>query len=319
MRVYISVIYVNYNSSQLTINSIKSLEKQCKDVSFEIIIVDNASKIEEKEIINDWLSSLPSNSVKLINSQQNLGFGKANNLGAENAAGEYLFFLNPDTVVCNDVLTIFSTFLEKSDPSTVACGGSLLSAGGQPTSSYGNFPGLMQELGNIGFGLSLFLGKYYQKRIAINVPVHQSTPMLVPYVVGADIFISALAFRDVNGFDENFFMYYEETDLFYRLSKNGFFAWVVPEAKIIHLEGGTVSSLSTEKFNQTKFEMILTSKLYYYKKWFSLVTVQLLKAVFFAQILVQFTKGKMGDKILPLLKSYFSIVWGTTTTSSSAH
>ena len=111
MRAFISVIYVNYNSSQLTIDSIRSLETHCKDVSFEVIIVDNASKVEEKYGLDLWAGQNSTKNVKIIWADQNLGFGKANNLGASCATGKFLFFLNPDTLICNDALSVFSEFL----------------------------------------------------------------------------------------------------------------------------------------------------------------------------------------------------------------
>jgi GT2 family glycosyltransferase len=129
-------------------------------------------------------------------------------------------------------LSIFSEFLEKSSPSEIACGGKLLTVDKEPTASYGDFHGVLQELGNIGLGLSFILGKHYQSRVAINSVTHQKAPARVPYIVGADIFIYADTFNNLRGFDESFFMYYEETDLFFRLSDS----YIVPEAKGIWLE-----------------------------------------------------------------------------------
>jgi GT2 family glycosyltransferase len=92
MRAFISVIYVNYNSSQLTIDSMRSLETHCKDVSFEVIIVDNASKVEEKHVLELWLTQKSTKTVNVIYADHNLGFGKANNLGVKHATGKFLFF-----------------------------------------------------------------------------------------------------------------------------------------------------------------------------------------------------------------------------------
>ncbi|MEQ8684153.1 MAG: glycosyltransferase family 2 protein [Imperialibacter sp.] len=308
MSALISVVYVNYNSSALTIHSISSLATHCKDVSFEVIIVDNASKVDEKRALDASVKEREWGNVSIIYSSENLGFGKANNLGASNATGKYLFFLNPDTIVCNNVLKIFCEFLQSSSQNTVACGGSLLTVDLKPNSSYGNFPGLLQELGNVGLGLSFVLGSYYKKRVAINSVANLTNPFKVPYIVGANIFISAEAFKTVNGFDQNFFMYYEETDLFYRLSKKGLGSFIVPEGRIIHLEGGVVNTLAPEKFNHFKFEMLLASKLYYYQKWSTSILLPLLKLIFLLQVVVQFSKGRMGDKLKPLLRSYFSII-----------
>ncbi|WOK06311.1 glycosyltransferase family 2 protein [Imperialibacter roseus] len=310
MNTVVSIVYVNYNSSALIVDSIDSLTAHCKDVPFEVIIVDNASKVEEKLKLDSLRMERNWNNIQIIYAGENLGFGRANNLGATKAIGKYLFFLNPDTLICNDVVRILFDFLESSEPKIIACGGSLLTADKKPTSSYGNLPGIFQELGNIGLGLSFILGGYYKRHLAINAAVYQTTPTKVPYIVGADIFIYADAFNDLNGFDECFFMYYEETDLFYRLSKKRLDSYIVPDAQIIHLEGGAVNSLATEKFNHAKFEMLLASKIYYYRKWSSKSSLPLFKLIFLLQIVVQFTKGNMGSQLKPLLKSYFSIVLG---------
>jgi len=311
MNTIVSVVYVNYNCSALTLDSIESLTNNCKDVAFEVIVVDNASEIEEKDLLKTGIAARQWRNVKLIYSDKNLGFGKANNLGAINSNGKYIFFLNPDTLVCNNVLKIFSEFLSTSERSVVACGGNLQTADAKPNASFGNFPGLMQELGNLGLGLSLLLGNFYKRRIAVNAVVEKEIPFRAEYVVGADIFILADFFRELDGFDEGFFMYYEETDLFYRLSKKGLHCFIVPEAKIVHFEGGAINAFSSGYFNYAKFEMLLSSKLYYYSKWRPAPALPFFKLLFFVQVLAQFSKGRMGPKLRPLLRIFFSTVSGS--------
>ena len=98
----VSIIIVNYNSIDLTIDCVNSIFQQTADVKFEIIIVDNASKNKEAERLQAEFE----NSVKMIEAKINLGFGKANNLGTKYAAGDYVFFLNPDTVLMNNAVKI---------------------------------------------------------------------------------------------------------------------------------------------------------------------------------------------------------------------
>lgn len=317
MNAMVSVIYVNFNSSAFVLDSIASLAANCKDVPFDVIIVDNASKLAEREVLKIGLAEGGWKNTKIIYSEENLGFGKANNLGARHSNGKYLLFLNPDTLACNDILKIFRDFLESSEPRVVACGGNLLTADARPNSSFGNFPGLLQELGNLGLGLSILLGRYYQRKIAINAVVEKPIPFRVPYIVGADVFILANAFKNLGGFDEGFFMYYEETDLFFRLSKKGLYPCIVPDARIVHFEGGSVNAYGEDHFNYIKFEMLLSSKLYYYKKWRSRFIIPVFKFLFFAQILTQFAKGRMGSKLKPLLKIYFSTVGRSTNKQGS--
>ena len=301
----VSIIYVNYNTSKLIVDSIISLRDQCLDTPFEIIIVDNSSSEKEKKILIDGFHG--DDNVQLIFSETNLGFAKANNHGASHSIGKYLFFLNPDTLILNDVLKIFYNYLESCDKKIVACGGNLLNPDLSPTSSYGNFPGILLELCNIGLGLSFVLNGYYNKYVAISCEVSDQVIQKVPYIVGAALFISAKSFNFLKGFDENYFMYYEETDLFLRLKKAGLEVRMLPAAKIVHYEGGSIGKSDAKRFNYFKFEILLRSKMYYYEKW-QPHTLIVVKAIIFSQILVQYAKGKWGNDLRVLLSIYRKII-----------
>ena len=304
MNPAVSVIYVNYNTSDLLLQSVKSLTEQCRIVPFEIIIIDNASRPEDRQQLQNGLDELNNGNIYVIFSPTNAGFSKANNLGARESKGRYLLFLNPDTLVMNDVLTIFYNFLEWSAQNIAACGGNLLKDDLSPNYSYGNFPGMLYEICSIGFGLRYLFNDYYKESIFIGKTVEGNEVREAPYITGADIFIRADLFRSMNGFDENFFMYYEETDLFLRLARQGYRSFILPEAKIIHFEGGSVAQSSELTFNYRKFEMTLKSKLYYFSKWYSQPTVGFLKVVVLLQILVQYLKGSQGKSLKRSLSIY---------------
>ena len=304
MNPLVSVIYVNYNTSGLLLQSIGSLIVQCREIPFEIIIIDNASREEDKLNLQKGVSDLQHDHIQIQFSAVNLGFSKGNNLGAKDAKGRYLFFLNPDTVVLNDVIKIFSRYLDSTDPATAACGGNLLKEDGSANYSYGNFPGMLYEVCSIGFGLRYLFNEYYEKHVFIGRTVEGTEPLKAPYITGADIFIRAEIFHLLNGFDENFFMYYEETDLFKRLERSGYQSYILPEARIIHFEGGSVGKTSPEIFNYNKFEMTLRSKLYYFKKWFPPQTTVGLKIVVLFQILVQYARGNNGSNFKKLFSIY---------------
>ncbi|MBC7743601.1 MAG: glycosyltransferase family 2 protein [Flavobacterium sp.] len=308
MNPQVSVIYVNYNTSDLLIQSVKSLIAQCRRIPFEIIVIDNASREEERRSLKNGLDAIDQEQIKLVFSEINLGFGKANNLGTKHTKGNYLFFLNPDTIVVNDVLSLFYNFLESADKRIVACGGNLLKDDFTPNYSYGNFPGLLYEVCSIGIGLRILINKYYLKHIFIGKKIKESVIVKAPYIIGADVFIRARCFKDMKGFDENFFMYYEETDLFMRLHKKGYESYILPDAKIIHFEGGAVGNTSSTIFNHKKFELTFKSKLYYFSKWYSPYKVSLLKVIMLLQIIVQYIKGKQGNNFKMLLSIYWQIM-----------
>ena len=120
----ISIIIVNYNTCDLTLQCLQSVYEKTVDVGFEVIVVDNASSDNSVEMIKKMFPQ-----VKIIESVENLGFGKANNLGVKYANGDYLFLLNSDTILISNVIFEFYRFMQKS-PQIAACGGNLIDASG---------------------------------------------------------------------------------------------------------------------------------------------------------------------------------------------
>lgn len=229
----VSIIYVNYNSSNLIANSIKSIIELTKGISYEIIVVDNNSQQEDK---NKLKTLCTTNNIILIESDTNLGFGKGNNLGAKYATGEYLFFLNPDTYLINNAISQLLDFAKEHD--ILTCGANLFSANNTPTLSYWMLmPSIKDEI-------SAFLCNIPLKIKYRNSHEHNftTTPKEVAFITGADLMIHNELFNKLNGFDEDFFMYFEETDLQYRLKNLGYKIYNLPSAKIVHLESQTLSS-----------------------------------------------------------------------------
>ena len=258
MNPQVSIIIVNYNSHSVIGRCIDSVYKFVSEPSYEIIVVDNASEPASVRFIKE---NYPR--VKLIENTENKGFGAANNIGVQQAAGKYLFFLNPDAILTDNAVIRFYDFLEKASPEEVSCGGNLILEDGNPATAYGNFPSLLQEWSDIGF--RRFYPKYYDKHLCLGKACHKATePFRVPYITGADIFIRKEAFQKAGGFDERFFLYYEETDLFYRLSRMGYDSYVLPDVKIIHLEGP--SMLKDGELNYRKWAFWEKSKYYYFRK-----------------------------------------------------
>jgi GT2 family glycosyltransferase len=97
MSPVVSVIYVNYNTSGLLLQSICSLMLECRQIPMEIIIIDNNSRKDEKLKLQQGLDELNHENIQVIFSDINAGFSRANNRAAKKATGKYLFFLNPDT------------------------------------------------------------------------------------------------------------------------------------------------------------------------------------------------------------------------------
>ena len=247
----VSIIYVNYNSSNLIINSINSVIELTSDISYEIIVVDNNSSSEEKNKLRNYCN--PKN-IKIIESDINLGFGKGNNLGTKYAKGEYLFFLNPDTYLINNAINKLYNFAKEHNIQT--CGANLFSANNKPTLSYWMLmPSIKDEIS--AFLCNLPLKIKYRNSHEHNLT---TTPKEVAFITGADLMIHNELFNKLNGFDEDFFMYFEETDLQYRIKQLGYKIYNLPTAKIVHLESQTLSSQTK------KLKLFFTSRKKFYIK-----------------------------------------------------
>jgi len=247
----VSVIIVNYNTLDLTIACVNSIYAQTKDVSFEIIVIDNASSDGSGEYLKS------ENRIDFIESDKNLGFGGANNIAAQKARGEYLFFLNSDTALMNNAIGNLLSFM-KSNPKAGICGGNLYDVSGKLIHSHMMImPSLFHEINSLLLGLPLRL-MYGRKRIYNPT----NSPLEVAYVTGADLFISKSLFNSLGGFDPIFFMYYEETELTYRVKKLGLRVFNVPNAKTIHLEGQSFSIKGKREEEILKSRKLFLVKVY---------------------------------------------------------
>ena len=251
--VEVSIIIVNYNTSQLVHNCIESINKNTKGVTYEIIVVDNNS-INDREL--EALKTL--DSVTYIQSLQNLGFGKANNLGVKNAVGKYLLFLNPDTLFLNNVLHEMISFMEDKN-SAGMCGANIFDGEGNPHHSYRMINSLY--LCELDYFLRCIISKLvWGKNCEFN---HTSCIRRVSFITGADIFIRRSLFQKLNGFDPDFFMYDEDRDLCQRVMESGYSLYNLPSAKIMHLEGKSF------KISEARVERQLAGRFIYLKKHYS--------------------------------------------------
>lgn len=263
----ISVIYVNYNTSEMLTESLASLVHWTNDCSYEVIIVDNASNLEERKKLEKLKKRYGTIPITLINSDENLGFGRANNLGATYAAGDYLFFLNPDTLLIMDAISILVKFI-KNESNIGAIGGQLLDTELNETCSFGvEFDSLESERRNASLMnmVNRFLGKKNNSKQSIDGFLEYKTPA---YIFGADLMIPTAIYKELSGFDPDFFMYGEEQELQFRIVKGGKKIKFLPEAKIVHIDGGSFDS--TSEFNPIQFKMRMQGKYLFFLKAYGL-------------------------------------------------
>ncbi len=245
----VSVIIVNFNTSTLLHRCLHSIKEKTFGVEYEIIVIDNASSDDSVRFVKSNHAD-----VHVIESETNIGFGKANNLGSEQAKGKYLFFLNSDTELLNDAISHLFHFME-THPRCGIAGGNLVNASGDPTHSYRRtLPGPISELYRfIPSLIPIVEGKNWHFN-------HTRKPMEVGYITGADMMIRRDLFTRLGAFDPDFFMYYEEAELTRRVRNSGQKAYSVPAARILHLKGSSLEFLSSAK------SVVYRSKYLYLKK-----------------------------------------------------
>ena len=226
----ISVVIVNYNLSQEILACLDSFDRHPSQEEFEIIVVDNQSSDDMLPVLRERLEQ--NTHCRLIPLNENRGFGTACNAGAEAANGEYLCFLNPDTEIKNDLLHD----LRESQRETSA---DLIGPAYGPAKlleyNAGVFPSVVLEALNV-----LLIGRYLEALyMGIRRRFSRERPLPVDWVLGACLFLSRDRFRQLNGFDESFFLFFEEMDLCRRLKRQGGRVVFSPACELDHI--GSVS------------------------------------------------------------------------------
>lgn len=208
----LSIIIVSYNTKNDLKNCLKSIYKYTTGFKFEVIVVDNNSLDGSPDMVAKHFPK-----VKLTRSRENLGFGKANNLGASIAKGGYLLFLNSDTLIDDNVFEYVLTQVKGiADLGAYTC--RLLYADGsiQPTGGY--FPNLLRLLMWHTALDELSLIKKTVKPIHPDISFYNQS-FEPDWITGAFMIVPRSLFLKVKGFDPNIFMYGEDLELCFRLKK----------------------------------------------------------------------------------------------------
>ena len=247
----VSVIIVNYNTLHVLRPCLDSLIEQTNGIDYEIIVVDNGSTDGSIEALAE------DKRIVFIPTGKNLGFGKANNKGLEQAKGEYIFFLNSDTLLKNNALKMLYDFAKQYQGKLGAVGCVLEDRQGNRIHSYGQFPKMGNDFQKF-LWLPILKGLHLYHQPAIEYPEHW---MKVDFVTGADLFVSRQVLDECGSFHPAFFMYCEETEMEYRFKQKGYDNILLRGPRIVHLEGKSYTSHSLKKTT-----MIMRSHFLYFKK-----------------------------------------------------
>lgn len=279
----VSIIIVNYNTRHLTSDCITSVVEKTEGISYEIILVDNASNDGSKEMFEN------DSRVTYIYSERNGGFGYGNNLGMEVAKGRYFLLLNSDTLLVNNAVKEFYDFAESQTRKQVY-GCYLQNGKRQYSCSSFFFPAF-----TIKDFLKRFWGKKHKKEDGFEIKN-------VEAISGADMFFHREIYDRIGGFDNNIFLYGEEGEWQYRMMKAGYPCCIIPQPQIIHLEGQSM------KMSPSKMAIKWKSHFYILKKHMFYPTYLLARAYYAVNLLLRNISHWMDPEYAPYFRAILSSV-----------
>jgi GT2 family glycosyltransferase len=226
--VKLSIIIVNWNTRDITRDCLRSIREHVTSLTYEVIVVDNASSDGSAEMICDEFPD-----VRLIANDDNLGFGRANNQAMRVARGEYFFLLNSDTVILDGAVERLIDFIA-ADPSIGIAGCKLLFEDRTLQSSCSRFPSIRVALLE-DLMLYKFLSRRLQGEWLLGGYWPHDHARDVDAVWGAAMLLRREVFDQTGGFDERIFMYGEDLEWCWRVHDKGWRIAFTPDAAIIHL------------------------------------------------------------------------------------
>jgi GT2 family glycosyltransferase len=233
----VAVVIVSYKCAALTIESLRSVaaERATPGMHIRAIVVDNASgdtpQIAAAIESNGWRSW-----ATVVTAPKNGGFAYGNNLGIARAQEEhtpsYIYLLNPDAQVRRGAIESLVHFME-SHPKAGIAGSSFENLDGSDWPIAFHFPSFTSEMLQ-GMEMGPLIRLFKRWTVAQNMTQVEQP---VDWICGASMLIRPVVLRSIGGMDENYFLYFEETDFCYRAKKAGFATWYVPKSRVMHIMG----------------------------------------------------------------------------------
>lgn len=258
----IDIVLVNWNSGALLRSALASIARHHDNLVGKVVVVDNFSS-------DDSMANIDMNgcefSLNVISNGGNFGFGAACNQGAKIGESEYILFLNPDAQLFDGSLRIPLSYMQKAENSSVGISGvQLIDSNGKVSRTCARFPKV-----SLLFSQALGLNKFPWLR---SWSQHMgewdhANDREVDQLIGAFFMIRRSIFEKLNGFDERFFVYFEEVDLSYRASQSGWRSVYLAGAQAFHAGGGTSAQVKASRLFYS-----LRSRLLYSFKHFSFLS-----------------------------------------------
>jgi len=255
----LSIIIVNWNTRDLLLQCMESIDRFLKDVELEVIVIDNNSHDESTTTVEEKFAQ-----TKIIKNKENIGPVKANNQGIKMSHSPYILLLNSDTYFIDSSMTSMLSMMERDNKIGVVAP-QLLNEDLSPHTSFFNFPTLKGELAERYEFLLQWMG-YRFSHTTLNT---MQEPLQVDWLSSACMLIRRDIINEVGLFDENFFIYYDDVDFCRRVKNSSWKIFFYPRAKVVHLEGKSFneSRIRTETVKNIKnLNMKMKSQNYYIKK-----------------------------------------------------
>ena len=232
----LSVLIVNYNSGTYAVDCIHSLLQQ-QGLALELIVLDNASQDDSLALLDKAFGK----KITLIDSKENLGFGRANNLAASQATGEYLLLLNPDTVISNSLDLLKLIELLESHPEVGMVGPAIV----EPRKGKNVLPRY----------------RYPASRKLKYTDTFKNLPGKIAWILGACMLIRRDVYNEIAGFDPDYFLYGEDADICLRLRQHGYQIGYCESVEITHVSGASeIGADSLDKWLRKKRGVFLFCK-----------------------------------------------------------
>ncbi len=315
----LTISIISYNTKNLLRDCLNSIYQNAGEYRFEVIVVDNNSKDSSAEMVEKEFSS-----IRLVRNRENVGFSRANNQAIKESKGRYILLLNSDTVFISDASSKMIHFMD-THPEAGAVGAKVLRPDLTAQAStrgsldlrtlFISFFGLKSLIppAHRGFIVKLLgplLGK--TARSYVDCYEDESNPVLVNEISGVCFCARREVVKQVGLLDENFFMYYEDTDWSARIREKGWKMYILPEASIIHYVQQSVK----KAFDRT-FVARCKGVYYYFKKYKGrreilvlkmIIISALLLRIFFLSIYYPFVRRERRDGVKGRLRGYSEVI-----------
>lgn len=250
----LSIIIVSYRTKDLLDKCLESILKTIQEIEFEIIVIDNNSQDGSTQMLREKYPQ-----ATLIRNNQNLGFAKACNQGIRRSCGKYLFFLNPDTFILENIFSNIFQFFE-NNPQVGVGGCFVYYPDGKPQTSFYKFTTLQNTIGEM-LSLFRFLPRNKLTEDFFWTYPLDRIPSEVDRVLGGAMIVRRTLFEEIGVFNESYFLYNEDEDLCYRARMAGWKIVPLFNTKVLHHYGQSMS----KDLKNTTFHSFCSAFVYFSK------------------------------------------------------